>query len=223
MNPEIKRTLDGSDTLFVPELNEHYHSTFGAVQESMHVFIKTGLMAVDPGVDPVHVFEVGFGTGLNALLTDLAAKTHRRKISYSSIELHPLESTILKKLNYVSFLPEADTGAEFDRIHDAPWEVPFQANPYFRITKLKRDLRSYEPSDQLYDIVYFDAFAPDVQPELWTVPVFEKLFRMLRQKGLLVTYSCKGQVKRDLREAGFFIEKIPGPPGKREILRAHKK
>lgn len=223
LNLEIVQTLDGSDTLFVPELNEHYHSTFGAVQESMHVFIHKGLLAIDPVVDPLHIFEVGFGTGLNALLTSLAAKSQLRNIRYTTIELHPLETTILKKLNYASFLPEAEAGEEFDRIHDTPWEIPVQVNRYFEITKQRMDLRSLEPPDQRYDVVYFDAFAPDVQPDLWIVTVFEKIYRMLRMEGLLVTYSCKGQVKRNLREVGFSIEKIPGPPGKREILRARKK
>jgi tRNA U34 5-methylaminomethyl-2-thiouridine-forming methyltransferase MnmC len=223
LNVEIKRTLDGSDTLFVPDLNEHYHSTFGAVQESKYVFIECGLMDVDAWVDPVSVFEVGFGTGLNALLTNLTAKALRRKVHYTSIENYPLKHTILGSLNYPSILTEPDAGEEFIKIHEAPWELRHQVNPYFQLTKLKADLRLYDPPKEVFDIVYFDAFAPDVQPDLWTFTVFEKMFRLLRPDGILITYSCKGIVKRNLRETGLSVEKLPGPPGKREILRARKK
>jgi len=219
---QIRRTLDGSDTLFVPELNEHFHSTFGAVQESQHVFIRHGLQAIDRNDETVGIFEVGFGTGLNALLTSLAAKKRPGNIRYASVELYPLNKAILDHLNYVSFLKEPEAGEEFGKIHGIPWGTPAQIHPSFELTKLRGDLRGTEFPDETVDIIYFDAFAPCVQPELWTVPVFQKLFRILRPGGMLVTYSCKGQVKRNLREAGFSIEKLPGPPGKREMLRAWK-
>ncbi len=223
MNIEIKRTLDGSDTLFVPEMNEHYHSMFGAVQESRHVFIDQGLMAVDVGTDPVSVFEVGFGTGLNALLTALTAKAQRREVRYTSIELHPLETNVLKRLNYNSCLMEPDAGEEFVKIHETPWEKASQVNPYFTLTKFKADVRLFDPSGLAFDVVYFDAFAPEVQPDLWTVTIFEKMYQLILHGGLLITYSCKGIVKRNLREAGFSIKRLQGPPGKWEMLRAQKK
>ncbi|MBE0647986.1 MAG: tRNA (5-methylaminomethyl-2-thiouridine)(34)-methyltransferase MnmD [Bacteroidales bacterium] len=225
LSPEliITKTLDGSDTLFVPELNEHYHSTFGAVQESRYVYIEQGLMAVDAMIDPVSVFEVGFGTGLNTLLTDLTAKAQRREVRYTAIELYPIERTILESLNYTSFLSEPDANEKFMKIHEAPWEKAHQLNPHFRLTKLKADLRSFDTPESAFDVVYFDAFAPEVLPDLWTVGIFEKMFRMLRQEGILVTYSCKGIVKQNMKEAGFSIKRLPGPPGKWEMLRARKK
>lgn len=223
VNVEIRRTLDGSDTLFVPGLNEHYHSTFGAVQESEHVFINKGLLAVDAVIDPVSVFEVGFGTGLNALLSDLTAQVRNRNLHYSAIELYPLETAILDSLNFTSFLEYPDAREEFGKIHDAQWETTSQLNSYFFLTKLKADLRSFKPPKKHFDVIYFDAFSPDVQPDLWSVAVFEKMFGLLHHDGILITYSCKGVVKRNLVEAGFSIEKLPGPRGKREILRARKK
>ncbi|MBL7137887.1 MAG: tRNA (5-methylaminomethyl-2-thiouridine)(34)-methyltransferase MnmD [Bacteroidales bacterium] len=222
LNIEIKRTLDGSDTLFVPAIKEHYHSIFGAVQESRHVFIEQGLLAVSEDIDPVSVFEVGFGTGLNALLTDLTAKSHRREVRYTTIELYPLDRTVWGTLNYPAYLPETDAAERFNKIHEAPWEVPQQMNQGFHLTKIQADLRQYTPPDSAFDVVFFDAFAPGVQPDLWTKEIFERMYRMLHPGGLLVTYSCQGEVKRNLRYAGFSIEKLPGPPGKREILRAGK-
>lgn len=220
---KITRTLDGSDTIFVRELNEHYHSTFGAVQESRHVFIENGLMAVDAKIEPVFVFEVGFGTGLNALLTSITAKAARKEVHYTAVELYPLGQETLERLNYPQVLGEPEAEEFFRRIHHAPWEMPFKLNPYFTLTKLNADLLSFDPIRSAFHLIYFDAFAPDVQPELWTPEIFEKMFRLLRKKGILVTYSCKGTVKQNLLAAGFFIEKLPGPPGKREILRALKK
>ena len=219
---EIIKTRDGSDTLFVPALNEHYHSTFGAVQESKHVFIEHGFLAVDGSIDPVSIFEVGFGTGLNALLTFFTTKARRHEVHYTTIDLYPLENNVWEDLNYPSFLQEQDAREQFTKIHEVPWEVPQQFNREFLLTKIKVDLRLYTPPDSVFDVVFFDAFAPDVQPDLWTKEIFEKMYGMLHPGGLLVTYSCKGEVKRNLRDAGFSIEKIPGPPGKREILRARK-
>ena len=220
---EIKRTLDGSDTLFVPELNEHYHSTFGAVQESGQVFIENGLMAVDGGDGPLTVFEVGFGTGLNALLTVFTTKARKHKVHYSAIELHPLGKEIWERLNYPEILGDPGTATLFQRIHEAPWEMPVQVNSSFRLTKINADLRQFNPSGETFNVIYFDAFAPDIQPDMWTKEVFGKMFRLLRPGGVLVTYSCKGNVKRNLKGTGFSIEKLPGPPGKREVLRARKK
>ncbi|MFH1296553.1 MAG: tRNA (5-methylaminomethyl-2-thiouridine)(34)-methyltransferase MnmD [Bacteroidota bacterium] len=222
LNIEIQRTLDGSDTLFVPELNEHYHSTFGAVQESTHVFIDQGLLVVDNNVDPVAVFEVGFGTGLNALLTLFTAKRQRREVRYTAIELYPLENKVWETLNYPSFLQKPETQELYKKIHEVPWESSHQVSQHFLLTKHKADLRSFILPDSAFDVIYFDAFSPAVQPDLWTKQIFENIYGMLHPGGILVTYSSKGEVKRNLRDAGFSIEKLPGPPGKREILRAKK-
>lgn len=228
LNLQIKRTMDGSDTLFVPELNEHYHSTFGAVQESNHVFVRHGLMAVDPEINPVLVFEVGFGTGLNALLSRLSRRASDHIIEYTAIERYPLGKEIWEQLNYHtvpenSDSPDGPDAAGFYRLlHHAPWEMPVQLDPHFRLTKFNADLCSADLRINPVDLIYFDAFAPDIQPELWTAEVFEKMFRLMKPGGILITYSCKGTVKRNLKAAGFAIEKLPGPPGKREILRARK-
>ena len=193
------------------------------MQESRHVFIENGLMAVDAMVDQVSVFEVGFGTGLNALLTLFTTKARRHKVQYTGIELYPIERSILESLNYTSFLEEPDAHEEFVRIHETPWEIPHQLNPYFQLTKINADLKSFVTQDATFDVIFFDAFSPNVQPDLWTVPVFEKMFSFLRPDGILVTYSCKGIVKQNLKEAGFSIKRLPGPPGKWEMLRARKK
>ncbi|TSA23637.1 MAG: SAM-dependent methyltransferase [Bacteroidetes bacterium] len=218
----VTPTLDGSHTLFVPELNEHYHSTYGAVQESEYVFIKQGLLAVGEEVDPVEVFEVGFGTGLNALLALFTAKAQRREVRYTAVELHPLGREVWERLNYPEVLSDPDAGKWFRKIHEAPWEDPCRIEQHFRLTKIEGDLRLLPILESAFQIVFFDAFSPDVQPHLWSREIFGKMFRILRPGGILVTYSCKGEVKRALKEAGFTTEKLPGPPGKREILRAWK-
>jgi len=219
---EIRRTLDGSDTLFVPELNEHYHSVFGALQESTHVFIKNGFLDVDTGNDPVSVLEVGFGTGLNALLTNLTAKTQGREVHYAAIEKYPLEKEAWSLLNYPLLLQEQDAAEEFRKIHEVAWEEPQKIHKRFTLTKIQQDIRSFSPPKKKFHIVYFDAFGPDVQPDLWSEEVFQHMYHLLMPGGILITYSCKGKVKRNLKIAGFTIEKLPAPPGKREILRARK-
>jgi tRNA U34 5-methylaminomethyl-2-thiouridine-forming methyltransferase MnmC len=220
---DLVTTGDGSHTLYVPGMNEHYHSSFGAVTESEHVFIQAGLMplAAQPRVA---VFEVGFGTGLNALLTSMVALERKIHIVYHTLEKYPVGPEIASSLNYASILaPGApELHERFMRIHQAPWDSITDIHPYFSLHKIKDDLVDFHP-DFCYDLVYFDAFAPDKQPEMWSVDIFNRLFRNLNQGGILTTYCVKGIVKRMLKEAGFTLEKLPGPPGKREILRALKK
>lgn len=215
--PEIILTEDGSHTLYVPELNEHYHSIHGAVQESGFIFIDNGFRYST--ASPVRIFEAGFGTGLNALLTAVESSLTERKTFYTSFEKYPLPSHITGKLNYSSLFPgEADI---FREIHSCPWNSPFDISDNFTLLKKEGDLTEMDP-EGIYDLVYFDAFGPDKQPEMWTDEVFEKMAAITVSGGLLVTYSAKGSVQRSLKRAGFNVTLLPGPPGKRQITRAVK-
>jgi len=221
-------TEDGSHTLFVPELNEHYHSVHGAVQESMHVFIQTGLNII---IDKksISILEVGFGTGLNALLTLREAMEQKKDISFTSIEKYPITVEEIEILNYAAFLG-IDFSDVYKQLHDATWnsyvEIQLSCsddnnNSSFQLKKLQLDLLNFI-TEEKFDLIYFDAFSPNVQPELWSETVFKKMYNCLQPKGILVTYSAKGFVKRNLRAAGFLVKRLPGPPGKREMLRAIK-
>ncbi len=214
--PEIRKTADGSDTLYVPEMDEHYHSIYGAVTESEHIFINSGFMFCRAA--PVRIFEAGFGTGLNAFLTANAAISSGREVYYTSIEKNPLHEKIVKSLKYNELIPG---GQMFELIHSCPWNEPVRLCTNFTLTKLKADLITDEIKGD-YDVVYFDAFGPEKQPEMWSRNVFRKISAIMASGGILVTYSVKGDVKRLLKESGFSIELLPGPPGKRHIMRAVK-
>lgn len=218
----LQTTDDGSHTLFVPDLNEHYHSTHGALQESELVFIQNGLHHIPECVKEINVLEVGFGTGLNALLTVLESKKQRRKINYVAIEPEPVAEDILENLNYASIIGSTEAAGYYKKIHEAGWVYPAFLSDYFIISKIQAKLEEITLRDEQFHLVYFDAFGPDVQPELWTEKIFAQLHKCLKPDGILVTYSCKGIVKRALKAAGFAIEKLPGPAGKREVLRAVK-
>jgi tRNA U34 5-methylaminomethyl-2-thiouridine-forming methyltransferase MnmC len=219
-NLEIQLTSDGSHTIFVPELNEHYHSVHGAINESRHIFIEAGLNFISQKTDKINILEIGFGTGLNALLTYLEAEKKSLFINYSSIELYPLNEDVFSKLNYAEQIQYQDIHNIFLKLHQSPWDQDVFFSDYFSLRKMKISLRDYIPVNQYFDLIYFDAFGPDVQPEMWTADVFKKMAFCLKNGGVLVTYSTKGTVKRNLKDAGFIIEKLPGPVGKREILRA---
>ncbi len=215
---KIIATGDGSHTIFVPELNEHYHSIHGAVQESMHIFINSGFDFCK--ANPVNIFEAGFGTGLNALLTAMRSINGDRVVNYTSIEKHPLPDYIINSLNHFVF-----TGKEgkkiFDTIHSTGWNYPQIICDNFILNKIKGDLTSDDISGS-YDLIYFDAFGPDKQPEMWTLDIFKKISDITVTNGILVTYSAKGEVKRNLKYCGFEVTLLPGPPGKRQIIRAVK-
>jgi tRNA U34 5-methylaminomethyl-2-thiouridine-forming methyltransferase MnmC len=215
-------TGDDSNTLFVPELNEHYHSTHGALTESLHVFIRSGLECF-AGREEISIFEAGFGTGLNAFLTALSARRLGLKVRYFTLEKYPVDPQMVKLLNYPDLLKDAEDAAEvlFSAIHDAKWETMVEINPFFHLKKMNRDLCGYIP-DTLYDLVYFDAFAPDKQPEMWTLEIMQRIVLAMKPGGIFTTYCVKGSVKRVLKECGLNVEKLPGPPGKREILRGRK-
>ena len=217
ITPELFKTDDGSDTLFAREIGEHYHSTFGAVQESMHIFISSGLRQCDELA--LNLFEVGFGTGLNAYLTVLETNRTKQTIRYITIEKYPLPSEIWTTLNYPAFIPEGNPEL-FRKIHEAAWNEDVKINEYFSILKLSADLTDIDTSAlPLFNLIYFDAFSPEKQPELWETTIFLKLAGHCADQAKLVTYCAKGKVRRSLIEAGFTTERIPGPPGKREILR----
>jgi tRNA U34 5-methylaminomethyl-2-thiouridine-forming methyltransferase MnmC len=220
MKTELLKTSDGSHTLFVPELNETFHSTFGAVQESMHVFIKSGLDCVDEGNARLNILEMGFGTGLNALLAWLNRKN--LPIHYTTFEAFPLQDNILQSLNFTTLPGFENTNDFFDKLHKAPWNLKVVIAPGFEIEKYNQPFETARLPENHFDLVFFDAFAPDVQPELWTLEIFQKVFKSCRKGAILVTYSSKGQVKRNLKESCFEVEKLPGPPGKRHILRGRK-
>lgn len=219
---EIAQTADGSKTLFVPFWDEHYHSIHGARQESLHVFIDAGLKYYIEKYDPerVHIFEVGLGTGLNALLTAEFVQSQKVHISYQSIEAYPLNMDEINALNYVG---ENDDNAHamYQKIHLSDWGKWESIHDNFSLLKIHDFLENWT-TEQPIDLVYFDAFAPSAQPQLWTEDIFKKLYDSMSDQGVLVTYCAKGVVKRAMKAVGFQIEAIPGPPGKREMTRAIK-
>jgi tRNA U34 5-methylaminomethyl-2-thiouridine-forming methyltransferase MnmC len=213
-------TEDGSTTLFIPELKEHYHSIHGAIQESRHIFIREGYEKIR--TFPACILEAGFGTGLNAFLTFLASEKEGRSIHYSAIEKYPLEDHFVRLMNYPEKTNPANKSV-FQVMHDAPWGREIRISEHFTLNKMKVDLREIQLQEAAYDLVYFDAFGPVVQPELWTEEIFRVIYQSMKAGASLVTYSVKGSVKRSLKAAGFSLEKLPGPPGKREMTRATKR
>lgn len=218
---EIATTSDGSKTLFVPHWDEHYHSIHGAMQESLHVFIRAGLKYYIDQFQPetINIFEIGFGTGLNAMLTAKYVKDLPAKIFYQSIEAYPLTMDEVQAMNYVDS-EDADLQKMYFDLHQAAWNVPVQITSNFILEKQLGKLEEWK-SSSVSDIIYFDAFAPSAQPDLWSIAIFENLFSAMSPQGILVTYCAKGSVKRAMKAAGWNIEKLPGPPGKREMTRAH--
>ena len=218
---ELKKTADGSHTLFVPELNETYHSVHGAIQESQHVFIKNGLRYfIDK--KSVSILEIGFGTGLNALLTLLATENSSQMVNYVSLEKFPLSNELVQQLNYPTQLKlDTDQKKIFNHLHICEWNKLTPITNNFNLLKINKDLTDFHTTTN-FDIVYFDAFAPEKQAELWISEIFLKIYNFLKPGGILVTYCAKGVVKRTIKSVGFQLETLPGPPGKREMIRALK-
>jgi tRNA U34 5-methylaminomethyl-2-thiouridine-forming methyltransferase MnmC len=217
MKREILITTDGSTTINLPELNEQYHSKNGSINESYHVFINSGLKLVS--AEQVSILEIGFGTGLNAFITYLEAK---KQIHYVGVEAYPVTAEEVKKMNFISVLKAEKESNVFAKIHEVSWEEKHQISDTFSLTKRKQFFEDIEDKDA-FNLIYFDAFGARVQPQLWTVEIFQKMFNSLKENGILVTYSAKGSVRRAMQEVGFTVERLPGPPGKREMLRATKK
>jgi tRNA U34 5-methylaminomethyl-2-thiouridine-forming methyltransferase MnmC len=218
----VQNTADGSPTVYSPVFDATYHSSHGALQESRHVFIESGLQqahSVFP--EPIVLLEFGFGTGLNALLTALWNYPSNALIEYTAMEAYPVEAELALQLPYPE-LVQIDSAREiFDNMHLAPWNTKTGISPFFTLTKVKDDFNSF-PKENLYNLVYLDAFAPGVQPQFWENPFLESVFNHMAPQGILITYCAKGSFKRALKQAGFEVEALPGPPGKREITRARK-
>lgn len=223
MQRKIITTADGSKTIHLVDWNENYHSTHGAIQEANHVYIKHGLLFFVesfPDTNPIKILEIGFGTGLNALITLLEAEKLNVAIEYVGVEAFPISSEEFQALNYPEQLDVAKT-EEFEKMHEISWDEKHAITPNFSLIKQKK-LFSYIDDKDHYHLIYFDAFGARVQPELWTEAMFQKMFDALYPNGILVTYSAKGSVRRAMQSVGFTAEKLPGPPGKREMLRARK-
>jgi tRNA U34 5-methylaminomethyl-2-thiouridine-forming methyltransferase MnmC len=216
MERRLHLTEDGSHTLYVEKLDEPYHSIHGAVQESMHVFIKQGLQTMPKS--PLRILEIGFGSGLNALLTLWFAKKSGQKVHYHAVEKYPLKRAEYSKLNFEEFLEGVPEGS-LNLLHDAPWGETVVISDGFALFKEQADFRSMQPLGD-FDLVYFDAFSPDKQPELWSASVFSTIEKCTLEGSVLVTYSSKGEVRRTLTSCGFETQKVAGPPGKREMIRA---
>jgi len=216
----ITLTHDGSHTLYLPDVDESYHSVHGAVQEAKHVYINAALLAALPLSSEIRLLEVGFGTGLNALLTLLANNT-QKKIYYCGIEAFPLTASEVQQLNYPKVL-QIDHQL-FQSLHEATWNAGYEKiTPSFYLKKLAMTLQAVSLPENYFNVVYFDAFAPSVQPELWESAIFEKIYASISGGGILTTYSAKGSVRRTLQQTGFTVERLPAPAGKREMLRATK-
>jgi len=221
MNRQIQVTEDGSHTIALEDTGITYHSTHGAIQESLHVFINAGLKPLLYKQKTVHVFEMGFGTGLNALLSLQAALEFGDCVNYIAAEQFPLVTEEFELLNYCEVLKKKDLQPYFTLMHAAHWGEDVYITPGFILHKIKQSVVNLTLPQQ-FDIIFFDAFAPADQPELWTKDIFEKMYNMLENGGVLVSYCSKGNVRRTLKAVGFNVEKLQGPPGKREITRATK-
>lgn len=233
LSSRIEITADGSHTLFVPSMDEHYHSVNGALTEAEHIYINYGLKKSK--ASPVHVLEIGFGTGLNAFLTLIEAGRINKEVTYTSLELYPLSIETISQLNYPETICPEHKSLYYN-LHQASWNIPCEITPNFTLLKLNVDFTRLPNSEKIkqwqpgifnnekigYDVVYFDAFAPEKQPDMWNQQLFNILYANMNTGGILMTYCAKGVVRRMLQTSGFTVERLPGPPGKREILRATK-
>lgn len=222
MERKIITTKDNSKTLLIPEMNETYHSTNGALTEANHIFIENGINHFKNSTGPISIFEMGFGTGLNAILTYRFALKHQINVIYNTIEKYPVSITEMETLNYGSALNlnelEKDT---LNKMHQSIHKTTVLSNN-FSFNFVKDDILNFDFQNQKFDIIYFDAFAPSHQPKLWQKDVLIKMYNSIKPNGFLITYCAQGQFKRDLKAIGFDVVNLPGPPGKREITKAVK-
>jgi tRNA U34 5-methylaminomethyl-2-thiouridine-forming methyltransferase MnmC len=217
---EIFQTLDGSTTIHLPEWNESYHSKHGAIQEAYHVFISNGLSLFQN--KPISILEIGFGTGLNTFITFLEASKTTQIIDYVGVEAYTVSPEEVLQMNYVSQLNALKQKAIFEKMHDSEWEEKIEISENFTLTKRNQFFKDITDKNA-FDLIYFDAFGYRVQPELWSTEIFKIMYDSLKSEGVLVTYAARGVVKRSMIEVGFIVEKLPGPPGKREMFRATKR
>ncbi|QXP53759.1 MULTISPECIES: tRNA (5-methylaminomethyl-2-thiouridine)(34)-methyltransferase MnmD [unclassified Cellulophaga] len=220
MERKIITTSDGSTTIQIVDWNEQYHSIHGAIQEAYHVFIKKGLSLYKDRA--IAILEIGFGTGLNALITYIEAQNFNLKIDYTGVEAYPVSPEEIKQLNYIAQLEAQKFEGEFDTMHTSEWEKTVEISSTFSLLKQQKDFMQITDK-AAYDLIYFDAFGARVQPELWTEEIFKIMYAALNINGVLVTYAAKGSVRRAMLSVGFEVERLDGPPGKREMLRATKK
>lgn len=221
MKREIITTEDGSKTIHLPEINESYHSTHGALQEAMHVFIKSGWDEIK--TNEVNILEIGFGSGLNTIITLIAGQNESKKVNYTGLEAFPLSKEQVELLKYIELEDIAAYKKEYQLLHTAKWDESVEITEQFILRKVERKMEDFIPEKETFNLIYFDAFGPRVQPFMWTIDVLRKMYDALSTDGVFVTYCAKGDVRRNLISLGFEVEKIPGPPGKREMLRAKKK
>lgn len=219
MKREIITTADGSVTIHLPEMNESYHSKFGAIQEAKHVFIQNGLALFEG--KPLSILEIGFGTGLNAFITFLESQKNNQDIYYTGVEAYPVAQQEAALLNYVTVLESGEYSDIFTKMHTCGWGEDVALTDNFVLNKQQLKFEDINVSDT-YDLVYFDAFGYPSQPDLWSEEIFRKMYTALKPNGILVTYACRSVIKKAMQAAGFTTEKLPGPPGKREMLRARK-
>lgn len=220
MKREIIQTSDGSTTIHLPKWNENYHSKHGAIQEAKHVFIKNGLSLFEG--KSVSILEIGFGTGLNAFITYLEALKFNQSIYYVGVEAYPVSFEEVAQMNYISELDAKKDAAIFQKMHHAEWNANVKISEKFLLKKRKIFFNEIA-DNQEFDLIYFDAFGYRVQPQLWSTEIFRKMYEALKNDSYLVTYAARGSVKRSMLEVGFSVEKLQGPPGKREMFRAYKK
>jgi tRNA U34 5-methylaminomethyl-2-thiouridine-forming methyltransferase MnmC len=218
---ELKITADGSKTIHVPEMDEQYHSGHGALQEALHVFIEQGIRLSDQP-EELNIFEMGFGTGLNAFLSLTEAESTQRKINYVGIEAYPIDNELVSQLEYEK-LVNSNYETLFFQIHDSPWETPNQLTSFFSLQKVHAKIEQYSAITESFHVVFYDAFGPRAQEDMWHIDLLSKMYQLLKKDGVLVTYCAKGQVKRDLKKVGFEVVTLPGPPGKREMIKAIKR
>jgi len=216
---ELVETADGSKTLYIPNFDEHYHSVHGALSEAQHVYVKHGLKSTTK--TKLSILEMGFGTGLNAFLTCLENRVLQKEIKYTALEPYPLSYDLANELEYVGLAGFEDEEFVFKQIHQCSWANVHTIEQYFTLQKLETTIQNFM-FHNTFDLVYYDAFAPKVQPELWTEAIFAKVFSAMNVGAILVTYCAKGYVKRNLKSVGFKVESLEGPPGKREMTRAKK-
>jgi tRNA U34 5-methylaminomethyl-2-thiouridine-forming methyltransferase MnmC len=216
---EIRETADGSKTLYLPDLDENYHSFHGAIQEAQHVFIKNGLDALK-NLGTIFIFEMGFGTGLNALLTAQWSGLNAVSVDYTGIEAFPVSLEICSQLEYTEQI-DLSLKPLYHKLIASEWQRKISLSNTFEITKIEGRVEDWLPEKQ-FDLIYFDAFGPRAQSEMWNIDILGKMYEALKSKGMLVTYCAQGQFKRNLKSLGFTLESLPGPPGKREMTRAWK-
>jgi tRNA U34 5-methylaminomethyl-2-thiouridine-forming methyltransferase MnmC len=223
LNPKIEVTEDGSNTLVHPKFNTHYHSVFGAIQESNHVFINSGLKFQLPNLqnNRCRILEVGFGSGLNAFNTLISSEELLLNIEYVGVEQYPISLEIALQLNFPTAFKREDLQSTFNKMHVVEWEKPVKVLENFTLEKRQQDIFNLKDEND-YDLIFYDAFGPGAQPELWTAPIFETLFKSLKDQGVLVTYCAQGAARRAMQSVGFTVQRCPGPPSKRHMLRAIK-